>query len=345
MRKGNPKGSVAYSKRGGKPYKDIQKLINEGLAEAGILNSDIKGKPRAIYKYASNETVITNPGGASITLGLDRPDSRGSGYGSRGFTGLQPKSIGSSRIDLVVGRMASANKAEGVPPGTYVDNNFFADAARIYICETTDVDQNFGLVEGVVGNPKAVSTVAIKSDQTRIIGRTGIKLVTGGGNNVKGFGLRGETNSKGAKLPVAGGIDMIAGNIGGDRFVWNPWNFPETLIDLQPVAKSYNVRDYLAEISALRDDLYSVVLNHNVMLGAIFTIISNLPGTYTLIPFSFASILLMIIHSIIAIIAQFIIQWDSQGLYHSRAQNVAVDFDYLQHAGYKFIGSRSIRVT
>ena len=131
MKKGNPKGSVAYSKRGGKPYRDIQKLITSGLAEAGILNSDPKGKPRTIYKYASNETVITNPGGASITLGLDRPDSRGSGYGSRGFTGLQNKSVGSSRIDLVVGRMASANKGEGVTPGTYVDNSFFADAALI----------------------------------------------------------------------------------------------------------------------------------------------------------------------------------------------------------------------
>ena len=345
MKKANPRGSSAYSKRKGKPYKDLEKLINEGLADAGILNTDPKGSPRAIYKFAQNETIIANPGGASITMGLDRPDSRGSGYGSRGFVGLQNKSIGSSRIDLVVGRMASANKGDGVPPGTYVDNSFFADAARIYICETTDVDKNFGLVEGIVGNPKAVSTVAIKSDHTRIIGRQGIKIVTGGGNNVKGFGLRGETNSKGAKLPVAGGIDMIAGNIGGDRFVWNPFNFPEQLLDLQPVTKAYNVRDYLLELSALRDDIYSYCRNNSIMMQAICTVIGQLPATYTLIPFNFLAILQSVIHTIIALICNLVAWFDNHGLYHSQAQQNAIDFDYLQHPGYKFIGSRSIRVT
>ncbi len=345
MKKGNPKGSVSYSKRGGKPYKDMQKLINDGLAEAGILNSDPKGVSRTIYKFASNETVISNPGGAQITLGLDRPNSRGSGYGSRGFTGLQNKSIGSSRIDLVVGRMVSANKGDGVPPGTYVDNNFFADAARIYICETTDVDQNFGLVEGIVGNPKGVSTVAIKSDQTRIIGRSGIKLVTGGGNNVRGFGLRGETTSKGAKLPVAGGIDMIAGNIGGDRFVWNPWNIPEQLLDLQPVAKAYNVRDYLMEITSLRDDIYSQLTNVIMLNQQICLTLTALPATFTPIPFSPTAIVGILMCSLVGALGQLLMQLCTQALYHSRAQNVAVDFDFLQHPGYKFIGSRSIRVT
>ena len=345
MKKGNPKGSASYSKRGGKPYKDMQKLINDGLAEAGILNSDPKGVPRTLYKYASNETVISNPGGAQITLGLDRPNSRGSGYGARGFTGLQNKSIGSSRIDLVVGRMVSANKGDGVPPGTYVDNNFFADAARIYICETTDVDQNFGLVEGIIGNPKGVSTVAIKSDQTRIIGRSGIKLVTGGGNNVRGFGLRGETTSKGGKLPVAGGIDMIAGNIGGDRFVWNPWNIPEQLLDLQPVAKAYNVRDYLAEVSLLRDDLYSQVTNIQILLQSICVVISGLSSTFIPIPFNPVGVLNMIVQVLVGLLGNIVMQLGQQALYHSRAQNVAIDFDFLQHPGYKFIGSRSIRVT
>lgn len=345
MKKGNPKGSASYSKRGGKPYKDLQKLINNGLAEAGLLNSDPKGTSRALYKYASNETVISNPNGASITLGLDRPNSRASGYGARGFTGLQNKSIGSSRIDLVVGRLSSANGGDGVPPGTYVDNNFFADAARIYICETSDVDQNFGLVEGVVGNPQGVSTVAIKSDQTRIIGRSGIKLVTGGGNNVRNFGLRGETTSKGAKLPVAGGIDMIAGNIGGDRLVWNPWNIPEELLDLQPVTKAYNIRDYLLEISTLHDDMYSNLTNHSILLQAMCTIIMNLSMTYTPIPLSLPAILNIIAQVLVGVLGQIVMILGQQGLYHSRAQHMAIDFDFLQHGGYKFIGSRSIRAS
>ncbi len=345
MKKGNPKGSVAYAKRGGKPLKDIQKLINNGLAEAGILNSDPKGTPRAIYKYASNETVISNPGGAQITLGLDRPDSRGSGFGARGWTGHQNKSIGSSRIDLVVGRMASVNKGDGVPPGTYVDNNFFADAARIYICETTNVDQNFGLVEGIVGNPKGVSTVAIKSDQTRIMGRSGIKICTGGGNNVRGFGIRGETTSKGGKLPVAGGIDMIAGAFNGDRLVWNPWNIPEQLLDLQPAVKAYNIRDYLKEVSALTDDLYSSVTNQSIVLQTVCTVIGQLGVTFTPLPLSFIAILNIIVQVLVGLIGNLVMVLCQQGLYHSRAQYMAIDFDYLEHAGYKFIGSRSIRLT
>jgi len=345
MKKGNPKGSSSYSKRGGKPYKDLQKLINNGLAEAGILNSDPKGTPRALYKYASNETVISNPGGAQITLGLDRPDSRGSGFGARGWTGLQNKSIGSSRIDLVVGRMASVNDGDGVPPGTYVDNNFFADAARIYICETTNVDQNFGLVEGIVGNPKGVSTVAIKSDQTRIMGRSGIKICTGGGNNVRGFGIRGETTSKGGRLPVAGGIDMIAGAFNGDRLVWNPWNIPEQLIDLQPVCKTYNVRDYLKEVAALHDDMYSALTNQSILLQNICTVIMNLGATFIPIATSPQSILNIIVQTLVGMLGSIVMTLQQNGLYHSRAQHMAIDFDYLEHAGYKFIGSRSIRVT
>jgi len=345
MKKGNPKGSSSYSKRGGKPYKDLQKLINNGLAEAGILNSDPKGTPRALYKYASNETVISNPGGAQITLGLDRPDSRGSGFGARGWTGLQNKSIGSSRIDLVVGRMASVNDGDGVPPGTYVDNNFFADAARIYICETTNVDQNFGLVEGIVGNPKGVSTVAIKSDQTRIMGRSGIKICTGGGNNVRGFGTRGETTSKGGRLPVAGGIDMIAGAFNGDRLVWNPWNIPEQLIDLQPVCKTYNVRDYLKEVAALHDDMYSALTNQSILLQNICTVIMNLGATFIPIATSPQSILNIIVQTLVGMLGSIVMTLQQNGLYHSRAQHMAIDFDYLEHAGYKFIGSRSIRVT
>ena len=99
-------------------------------------------------------------------------------------TKMQEKSIGCGTIDMVVGRMASAKGGDGVKPGTYVDNSFFADAARIYISETTDVDQNFGLSEGIVGNPKGQSCVAMKADQCRVVGRAGIKIMTGAGNNI-----------------------------------------------------------------------------------------------------------------------------------------------------------------
>jgi hypothetical protein len=342
MKKANPKGSSSYTKRNGKPRKELAKLINEGLAEAGILNSDPKGSPKVIYKYASNETIFANPGGASITLGLDRPDSRGSGYGARGLVGLQDKSIGSSRIDLVVGRLASANDGDGVRPGTYVDNNFQGDAARIYICETTDVDLNFGLTEGIVGNPKGVSTVAIKSDQTRIIGRSGIKICTGPGQNWKPV----ERTSKGGKLPVAGGVDIICGNVNGDRVTWNPWDMPETILDLQPIVKAYNIRDYLKESSALLDDVYSAVLNLSMLVKGLAGVIVTLPSTYTILFGNPAAPILASLGAMMAsLILSFIGFLVDNPIYQSRAQKMPVEFDYLDHAGYKFIGSRSVRST
>ena len=81
--------------------------------------------PLPTIRQPPNEKVIQN-GGSFIVLGTDRPNTKASGKGAGG-------SSRASSIDLVVGRMASARKGEGPKSGTYVDNSFTADAARIYI--------------------------------------------------------------------------------------------------------------------------------------------------------------------------------------------------------------------
>ena len=93
--------------------------------------------------------------------------------------------------------------------------------------------------------------------------------MTGAGLNVDGYGFRGETTSKGGKLPVSPGIDLIAGNQAGDRVVFNPWNLPETVLDVQPITKAYNLRDYLMELSELIGDIYSFCLNLSLCLKVI----------------------------------------------------------------------------
>jgi len=71
----------------------------------------------------------------------------------------------------------------------------------------------------------------------------------------------------------------------------------------------------------------------------------NLSVTYTPLPFSFMAILNIIVQVLVGVLGQIIMILGQNGLYHSRAQRMAIDFDHLEHGGYKFIGSRSIRAT
>lgn len=71
--------------------------------------------------------------------------------------------------------MSSTNASDG----SNVDNSFQTDAARIYISQLTDIDANFGIDPGKTGYMKERSGIGIKADGVRVIGREGIKLITG----------------------------------------------------------------------------------------------------------------------------------------------------------------------
>jgi hypothetical protein len=316
----------------------IEQGQDVNLSTDGILNSAAGGHKKAEYKQALNERRVTGPGGGEIVFGLDRPSSEASGYGAKGYTGIA--SPGSGKLDFVVGRMASARSGDGVSSGTHVDSSMPADAARIYICETTDVDQNFGLVEGVVGNPKGQSAVALKADQVRMIGRGGIKLVTGGGNNVRGYGSKGETNSKGGKLTPAPGIDLIAGNNVQPRKVRGPGGLPEEIQTLQPVAMAYNTRDCFLELSAILDDIMSIVQNTAFYTQRCMIASSTAFGALSAVapPASLAS-------GIHTIAAASMMTKAVLPMHSARATKQTWEGNYLQHFGYKFIGSRSVRTT
>jgi len=167
-------------------------------------------EPIPIRKQTPTEKVINNEHNAWIVLGRDRPASIGSGYGARPINGT-------ACIDLCVGMMAGAKT--GPQEKTNVDPNFASDAARIYISQKTDIDQNFGLAPGRKemrreNSTKAKSGIGIKADGVRIIAReNGIKLVTGKGNFIN-TGLGGEKNSRGESITPndLGGIELIVGN-------------------------------------------------------------------------------------------------------------------------------------
>lgn len=167
------------------------------LAQQSGIGNTVKTEPEFIYSKAQNEYVIKNDHSNSyITLGKDRPSVKGSGYGGSG-------DVKCSSIDLVVGRIAQV-KNETTEDGDvlYADNNTVLDAARIYMSQKTDVDENFKLVDGSIGNSKAKSAIALKADGIRIVAREGIKLVT----------KTDFANSGGAEVLENNGIEIIALN-------------------------------------------------------------------------------------------------------------------------------------
>ena len=156
---------------------------------------------------------VTRHGNSWIVLGRDRPASLASGYGGEGHTQA-------SSIDIVVGRGGLSPNSE-----VYVDPSFSNDAARIYISQKTDIDDNFRL--NGTSRSTAESGIGIKADAVRIVGRNGIKLVTQG------------------KTPGSG-IDVMAGN---------------NADGLQPMIRGDNMVQALAGLEANLNELSALVLN------------------------------------------------------------------------------------
>jgi len=206
---------------------------------AGLDNTRVKENiPK--YNDAPCEKVIKGKNNTWIILGRDRNMGWSSGYGGKGHTRA-------GAIDIVTGL-----QGWGPQHGEVVEKNFGSmgndkpgDAARIYISQRADIDQYFDICDGSIGPSKAMSAIGIKADSVRIMGRRGIKIVTGQAPQQK--------SSTGAKQPAQFGIDLIAGNrddvpalSGRDPVILG---FPVTLSQpyLQPIPKGLNLRDCMKE--------------------------------------------------------------------------------------------------
>jgi len=200
---------------------DLDANYTSGRSGAGIFGDNIT---EAIPRYIQSPCEkVTQHGNSWIVLGRDRPASRASGYAGQGHTQA-------SSIDIVVGRGAPIPNAD-----INVDPSFSNDAARIYISQKTDIDDNFRIVNGGMGNSHAKSGIGIKADAVRIIGTEGIKLVT----------RTSATNSKGGSVAPAG-IELIAVN---DEE------------GLQAMVKGQNMVEALSALEERINELSAVVLN------------------------------------------------------------------------------------
>mgnify|MGYP005813173837 CR=1 FL=1 len=176
------------------------------------------------YKQTEYETLIKGPYASHISLGADRINqhptlSHGDGKGAMG-------AFASSHIDLVAG-LDSVDTNKGRVPEVPVNPDAFRDASRVYISENCDVDKQFMCTEGSIGNIESKAAVVVKSDHVRIIGREGIKIITG----------TDTWNSKGREIFGVPTIDLIPGNISTMTVDGFPRKLSSGFNILQPVPR------------------------------------------------------------------------------------------------------------
>ena len=227
------------------------------------------------------ETLIRGKTNASIRFGRDRPSNIASGYGGMGTTDA-------AAIDIVVGAASSANFDSY--DDKIVSPNFFNDAARIYISQKADLDKYFGLAESGIPSDfsPARSGIGLKADKIRIIGREGIRLVTGKAIGVSGTGIGGERNAGGGRIAGVKGIELIAGNVTDDEIGIDLTSGPWKIKRVQPIPKGLNtaeaitaLTDYVGKIAQTLQDFMAAQQKFNNRTSTHFHI-ATAPGAPTL---------------------------------------------------------------
>jgi len=246
----------------------ISQIADGDLFNGGMCNTNQPLSIHPNYNGANkspaktDEKIIEGKSNQFIIMGRDRMRGPCHGYGGQGLT-----SCGS--IDIVAGlsgRLARTRldpqKDEGPSNTLYTNKSPELDAARIYISQRTDIDKNFSLKPGMVGQSAGKSGIAIKADAVRVVARDGIKLVTG----------TDVYDSQDIRINGITGIDLCAGNL-------------DDL--LQPLVLGNNLELALREIIELINDQSGIILTflseYLKMLNfmAVHTHISTAPGSPT----------------------------------------------------------------
>jgi hypothetical protein len=289
---------------------------------SGLLHTQTQA-PIVNFNAAPNQLEI-NTDNAAIVLGTDRPSGLSTGYGA-------PGAQGANAIDMVVGRMSSADGGKGPGDGVVVEPSFGADAARIYISQMTDIDTNFGLAAGNIGTINGHSGIGIKADGVRIIGREGVKIVTGNSSAFRGFGKDGETNSVGGRLPPAPPIELIAGNNTDDTTATSIQGQEETIKGLQPVNKGMNTRDALKELGMIVEEVIGSLFNM-ALLQTTFNSVLGVTPIYA--------------HSVAAgMVSPQYLSKVINPLWQTRINKIMWKINYLEPYGYKYICSKNVFTT
>ena len=290
-------------------------------ANSGLLHTTVQ-EPVVNFNPAPQQLEI-NSQNASIVFGTDRPAGLADGYGAEGAQGA-------NTIDIVVGRMSKARGGMGAEDGSVVENSFCADGARIYISEMTEVDKNFGLA-GYTSVP-GTSAIGIKADNVRVIGTSGVKIVTGRSFACQGFGNSGESNTLGGDPGVAQPIELIAGNnTEPSQTPGGSLNITETIKTLQPINLGENTRDALKELGSLVEEILGTLFNMALLQTTFNSVLGVTPFYW---------------HSAAAQkVAEQYVSKVIGPIWQTRANKIVWHTNHLEAAGYKYICSKNVFAT
>ena len=195
---------------------------------SGIFNSKIL-EPNPTYYATEAENVWQGDHNTIIIMGRDRPRDPDSGTG-----GMCQTHTGC--IDIIAGLSGVfARETDSNGENVYTSKSPELDSARIYISQTAnyiDSEEYFHLAEGKVGYGANESAIVVKADAVRLVGREGIKIVTGGDTYSGGVGSYIGNSIK--------GVDIIAGNNDSD---------------LQPMTKANNLIKVLDNLVEMQSDV------------------------------------------------------------------------------------------
>lgn len=218
-----------------KVSKKVDNILNNVSSDAANIAKGYGGSPKREAFPARidspSEKVIKGLNNSHIVLGKDRYGTINKGYGAAGVDGV-------GMIHLVAGHFGARlrNYEEDADNPTLADPDFTIDSSYIYISQKADVDVYLGLKPGVVGDSRTRACIAIKSDDIRIVGQNGIKLVTSPSSR----------DSTGKFLLEMKGIDLMAGNDDAD---------------MQPITKAKNTADALIEMKNICQSILSLVFD------------------------------------------------------------------------------------
>jgi hypothetical protein len=205
-------------------------IYGSGANGSEILNSEPS------YNFEKGSSVLKN-NGSYVVLGKDAPNGPGTGNSKLGAR--------CATIDIMCGP-ASAVVDAAKNSNLFVNSNFSADAARIYVSEFTDLDEIMGIPKTNLSF-ESRSGIATIADNIAVKGRLGVKIATS---------PNGEYNSKGGKISSGTGIELIA-------------NSNEK--DLQPLVKGENLTKALESIYERLQALHEAVMDttlQNIKLTA-----------------------------------------------------------------------------
>ena len=278
-------------------------------------------------------------GDAAIVIGPQRNTNELSGEGKSGFS--------SDTIDIVVGFNAGGDNCDG----QIVNVNAGTDAARVYVSKSVKVDTMFGIARDPRPTAEAAtSAVVMKADTARIIGRTGIKLVTGRAQGFKGPGQKGEKNSRRGDYQQTPTIDLIAGNNIGSYDIpfpermkpfinsvsrLMPWY--ETKYEyLQPAIMGENMRIALTELADIIDSALSAQMTINL---AMTIVMEGLGKGLSAIPFG------QPLGIPLSALAQLLNRYGPKSQNSIKNQLTTWEDNFLNNNATRYVCSKNVRIT